>query len=468
MQRSNARGSRWVAVLFAAAVLGMVAGVGLTPSRVAHADGPLNFRVAILVPNALTYNPALCGLGVGQIDCSGITFSISGPTLAAISVGPTGPNGTVSSPSLLTTGNPYTLGQSGRPDLTFVGFVANCLAGPPAANPPIQAQFLAPPPPANADICALYQVSGLGRVQIQKQVTNADGSLASNPTLSGYSFQLTGGPGNVNLTRTTDTGGVATFFGLADGSYTLRETAVTGFSLFSLAVNNQGVANPQNGATITIAGGNTVQVVAQNRPTSTPTTGNVSITKNIVDANGAFLPAGDRSQFNFTFGSGATSTTAGPTNTSGAATANLAAGSYVFNETARSGCTFRNATFNGNTLNQGDTIAITAAGPNAIIVNNTCTGTTPGGQTRVDQLFPGCNNVAITSPAGTPLTTVAAGVSPASSLNSIFRYNNATGTFSGFNPSAPTFANDYNSVGVRFEPVFVCVTSAGQFTQPAA
>jgi hypothetical protein len=83
-------------------------------------------------------------------------------------------------------------------------------------------------------------------------------------------------------------------------------------------------------------------------------------------------------------------------------------------------------------------------------------------------LFATCNNVATTWDPGTPLRTVAAGVSPASGLTGIFRYDNAQGRFYGFSPTAPDFANDYTAILVRFEPIFICMSTTGTFTRPDA
>lgn len=86
--------------------------------------------------------------------------------------------------------------------------------------------------------------------------------------------------------------------------------------------------------------------------------------------------------------------------------------------------------------------------------------------TRTEQLYAGCNNIAITHDAGTPLSTVAQGIS--GSLISIFRYDNAQSRFFGWAPNVPEYAIDYQSVSQRLEPVFVCMSTNGQIVQPAA
>lgn len=84
---------------------------------------------------------------------------------------------------------------------------------------------------------------------------------------------------------------------------------------------------------------------------------------------------------------------------------------------------------------------------------------------RVDQLFPGCNNIALTFQPGTTGQQIAGGISPTSILNGIFRYESATGRWTAFNPAAPAFANDFGTVRLRFEPAFICVSGAGLITQ---
>lgn len=85
--------------------------------------------------------------------------------------------------------------------------------------------------------------------------------------------------------------------------------------------------------------------------------------------------------------------------------------------------------------------------------------------TDVVQLVDRCNNIALTWAAGTPLTTVASAITPASGLDAIWRYDNAQARFFGFStlPGAP---NDYTSILMRLEPVFVCMRAAGQIDRP--
>ncbi|MBI2760228.1 MAG: CAP domain-containing protein [Chloroflexi bacterium] len=76
----------------------------------------------------------------------------------------------------------------------------------------------------------------------------------------------------------------------------------------------------------------------------------------------------------------------------------------------------------------------------------------------------GCNNVTLTWPAGTPLSTVASAVTPAGALSAIWKFDNSRQRFIGFStlPGAP---NDLREAG-SLDAVFVCVTAAGSLARP--
>ena len=87
------------------------------------------------------------------------------------------------------------------------------------------------------------------------------------------------------------------------------------------------------------------------------------------------------------------------------------------------------------------------------------------------QLFEGCNNVALTWSGGTNLDTVAAAVTPAGALESIFRYDNEQQRYFGYSPlpaAREAGANDYTVVIRLFEPVFLCMNEAGELNRPDA
>jgi hypothetical protein len=80
-------------------------------------------------------------------------------------------------------------------------------------------------------------------------------------------------------------------------------------------------------------------------------------------------------------------------------------------------------------------------------------------------LYATCNNPALTWNAGTPLSMVAAGISPASALESIWRYDTARDRFVGWSPIAGA-PNDYTTLGARAEAAWVCMRAMGQLDRP--
>ena len=85
--------------------------------------------------------------------------------------------------------------------------------------------------------------------------------------------------------------------------------------------------------------------------------------------------------------------------------------------------------------------------------------------TEIIGLFPGCNNVSLTWPSGTAVTTVAGAISPPDAVIAIWRFNNAEGRFTGFAPSFPD-ASDLRAVN-SLDAVFICVTRAANLTRPS-
>ena len=85
-------------------------------------------------------------------------------------------------------------------------------------------------------------------------------------------------------------------------------------------------------------------------------------------------------------------------------------------------------------------------------------------QTETVELFPVCNNVTLTWPSGTPMTEVAAAVSPASNLRAIWRFNNTQQRFEGFSPQFPE-QSDLRTAN-RLDAVFICMTGPGTLTRP--
>ena len=77
----------------------------------------------------------------------------------------------------------------------------------------------------------------------------------------------------------------------------------------------------------------------------------------------------------------------------------------------------------------------------------------PGG---VEQLFEGCNNIALTFPDGTTSEAVVQTVTPAGAVQSMWRYDASQSRFLGFSPGAPQ-ASDLLTVN-RLDAVWLCIS----------
>jgi hypothetical protein len=89
---------------------------------------------------------------------------------------------------------------------------------------------------------------------------------------------------------------------------------------------------------------------------------------------------------------------------------------------------------------------------------------TANAQRTVD-LVVGCNPVALTHADGTAVTTVAAGVQPADSLISIWKFLPAENRWIGYSAGAPPEVSDLQTVE-RLDAVFVCVSTVATITMP--
>ncbi len=85
-------------------------------------------------------------------------------------------------------------------------------------------------------------------------------------------------------------------------------------------------------------------------------------------------------------------------------------------------------------------------------------------QTETVELFPVCNNVTLTWPSGTPMTEVAAAITPVSNLRAIWRFNNTQQRFEGFSPQFPE-QSDLRTAN-RLDAVFICMSGPGTLTRP--
>lgn len=71
------------------------------------------------------------------------------------------------------------------------------------------------------------------------------------------------------------------------------------------------------------------------------------------------------------------------------------------------------------------------------------------------QLYPGCNNIALSFPDGTTSQTVVGAVTPAGVVEAMWRHNAAQNRFEGFSPAAPQ-ASDLLTVNL-WDAVWLCV-----------
>jgi hypothetical protein len=83
------------------------------------------------------------------------------------------------------------------------------------------------------------------------------------------------------------------------------------------------------------------------------------------------------------------------------------------------------------------------------------------------QLFPGCTNVALTWPTGTPIETVAAAITPADGLEAIWQQAvvGDERRFIAWSP-LPGAPNDYTSTSASLEAVFICMEGQGSIDRP--
>jgi hypothetical protein len=79
------------------------------------------------------------------------------------------------------------------------------------------------------------------------------------------------------------------------------------------------------------------------------------------------------------------------------------------------------------------------------------------------QLYPGCNNISLTFPDGTPSQTVVQAVTPAGTVETLWRFNGPLNRFEGFSPAFPQ-ASDLMSVNF-LDAVWFCMAK-GLATQP--
>jgi len=107
--------------------------------------------------------------------------------------------------------------------------------------------------------------------------------------------------------------------------------------------------------------------------------------------------------------------------------------------------------------------------PNATSASQTITIGTPSTATVTVtgsplSLTTGCNQVVVSTAAGTAVSRVVSAVSPSSAVVSIWRFNNATKTFQSGFFSAAGAPTDFSTTGGGSEVYFVCVSGAATIT----
>lgn len=426
-----------------AVMIGAVAGAGALPAQraFAQANGTITIQKQLIGPT----NAPVMG------DLSGYVFTItplSGGT--AVALPPTGVTGLT---SLSVAPGNYTITEQPRTGSTFVSITQNGLAVGSFTITSGQ----------TTSLVATNQVQGTGSLTITKQIVDNNNVVQQGVDVSGFVFAITGP--NTTQTLTTGTTGQLSLQNLAPGQYTITEQPRAGYTFASASVDGVPVANGQPFqllATATTAR----QVLFQNRVGAS--TGTVRVTKEIVDASGVIQATADRSGFQFTIACGTSFSQIGTTDASGVATINNVPATGVatactINEATRTNFTLVSIIpLNGSNIGQNGQITVTAGSITDIRVRNQGSGGGTG-RTETVNLFAGCNNQSLTFPAGTPVTTVAAGIS--GTLEAIWRYDNAQGRFFGFSP-LPGAPSDYNAVSMFLEPVFICMRTSGTFTRP--
>jgi hypothetical protein len=312
---------------------------------------------------------------------------------------------------------------------------------------------------ATVDVIATNRVAGVSRIEIRKQIVDAAGSVLSGQDVSNFEFTITGPAG----TATVRTGieGRTSLSNLGAGTYTVTENSRAGYVLAQLVIN--GVVVP-NGQQFTLGAADVAMVVASNR--IGPATGTVRIVKEIVDPNGVVIPGANRQGFEFTVQCGPQFSSTVVSNFDGRAEVlNVPAGTCTIAEAVRPGFQLVSITIITPVMLEitpTPTFTVVAGGVVEIRVRNRM-GAPPPPPGEVVVLAPGCNNLSLTWPNGTPTTMVAASIT--GPLVAIWRFDAIAQRFVGFSP-IPNAPNDLVVVN-RLDAVFICMNGPGQITRPA-
>jgi hypothetical protein len=430
---------RLLGLALLALTLGAIAGA--LPVREVTAQTP----AVVSVQKALVLAD---GTPVMSTDLSGFVFFLE-PQAGGVRITLPPTNAAGQTAISVATGN-YVLREEPRAGTTFVG--ARMGATPIGSfNVPAN---------GTVQLTGVNQVAGSATIQIVKQILDQNNNVITGATVSGFSFTVTG-PNNFSQSVQTGTTGQATLSNLAAGTYTVTEQVLPGFTLISASVDG---ALSTMMPTFQINAGQTRTVLFNNRQ-ATGTT--VQFTKQVVDVNNNPISSASRAGFTFTVTCGTTTLT-GTTDATGTATiANVPGGSCQINETVPSGFTFVSAQVGTNTPITTNPFTFTLTAGQPVTFNVINRQGQAGGQTEAIPLIAGCNNVALTWPAGTQVGVVAAAVTPASAVDAIWRQIPVGGTlaFQAWSP-VPNAPNDFTATTIRPEAAWICVRTPATLNRP--
>ena len=452
--RSITRGRRphrLLGLALLAAMLGIVAGAGtLSLERTpAHAQTPnVQIQKEIIGPN---------GMIVTGADLSGFRFTLTANDGEVIMTGQTDAAGMVG--AFVTPNKTYELSEVVPAGRLFVGSPVFFVLFGTARQ---QQNSVVAPAMGAANVDARNQVAGTASLTITKQIIDANNQPVLGADVSNFGFIVSCPACTPAFQRevTTTANGTVMLSNLPAGVFTVTEQPRANFVLVNAAVG--GVLVPAGTTpTFQLGLGQNQSVLFNNRFQAT---GTVNVTKQVVDASGNAVAGANLANFQFTLTCGTASPLMATTSAMGVATfSNVPAGTTCqLNETVPTGFTFVSATpAGGAAVGNPGNIMVSANGTLSVAVVNRQAATT-----QAVPLPATCSNQTLTWPVGTPISTVAAAITPAGALESIFRLDPVVGRFRGFSPTAPAFVNDYTVIETDLEPVFICMRQSGTLNRP--
>jgi hypothetical protein len=425
-----------------ALVLGVLAGAGSLPAQPVEAQpfGTVVVQKQLVLPS---------GAAAMVQDLSGFVFVLRSGGQDQ----PMPPTNAAGQTSVGVAPGNYTITEEPRAGATFLGtFIGNQ-----------RVDSFAVAAGQTVTLNAVNQVSGSAGIQIVKQILDANNNViqTQGTMVTGVTYTVTG-PNNFSTTVQTNAMGQALLTNLAAGAYTVTEQVPPGYVLVNATVDGAlAPSTPQ----FQVNAGQTRVVLFNNRQV---TSGTVTITKQIVDANNNVVAGASRSGFSFTLTCPTAASQSAVTDANGVATfTNVPAGVCQLTETLPAGFTFVSGQVGTTTpvmTNPGN-YTVTAGQPLTINVINRQAPTQP--QTEAIGLIAGCNNVALTWAMGTPVSTVAAAVTPANAVEAIWRQTVVGDrlVFQAWSP-APGAPSDYTVTGVRPEAAWICVRFPATLNRP--